>query len=63
MHEDLGRRLRDHRERLNLSQRELAQRLGVSVRAIQTWESGKAIPLPRHRRLLERFMSTERIKL
>jgi DNA-binding transcriptional regulator YiaG len=63
MHEDLGPRLKEHRDRLNLSQRELADWLGVSVRAIQTWESGQAIPIPQHRRMLARFLATETIEL
>ena len=61
--EDFGKRLREQRTRLNLSQRELAQRLDVSVRAVQTWESGKVIPWPAHRRRLERFLATETIEL
>jgi transcriptional regulator with XRE-family HTH domain len=63
MTEDLGRRLKAHRVRLNLSQREAAEQLGVSVRALQTWEAGQTVPWPSHRRALERFLRSETVEL
>jgi transcriptional regulator with XRE-family HTH domain len=63
MTEDLGRRVKAHRTRLHLSQRETAQYLGVSIRALQTWEAGQAMPWPGHRRALEQFLATETIEL
>ena len=47
------------------TQKELGQEIGreleppsaVSARAVQDWEAGKSIPLPRHRRALVRLRS------
>jgi len=61
--EELGRQVRTQRARLNLSQRETAELLGVSVRALQTWEAGEAMPHPKHRRTLKRFLEAETIKV
>jgi transcriptional regulator with XRE-family HTH domain len=41
---DLGSRIKDERERLNLSQDELAQRMDISRQAISKWETGKSYP-------------------
>jgi transcriptional regulator with XRE-family HTH domain len=41
---DLGRRLREERERVGISQRELARRLGVSASLISQIESGQSKP-------------------
>jgi transcriptional regulator with XRE-family HTH domain len=51
--------LRASRVDANLTQKDLAKRLGVSMRAIQTWESGDRRPLPQHRRALAEFFSEE----
>jgi transcriptional regulator with XRE-family HTH domain len=53
--DDLGPRLRAHRIGLHLSQREAADRLGISERTLQNWEAGTTFPWPKHRRALERF--------
>jgi transcriptional regulator with XRE-family HTH domain len=42
--DDVGRRIREHRERSNLSLRELARRLGISPSAISQIETGKSRP-------------------
>lgn len=42
--DDIGRRLRAHREQRKLSLRELARRLGISPSAISQFETGKARP-------------------
>lgn len=34
----------EYRNKLGISQQELAHRLGVSTRTIQNWESGKTMP-------------------
>ena len=52
----LAFRLRDARTTAILSQAELAAILGVSRRAIQTWEAGTQ-PLPRHHRALLDFIA------
>jgi transcriptional regulator with XRE-family HTH domain len=57
--DDLGKRVKAQRLRLDLSQREAAERLGVSERTLQNWESGTTFPWPRHRRALKRFLTEE----
>jgi len=57
--DDLGKRIREHRTRLNLSQIETAARLGVSERTIQNWESGLSFPWPRHRRVIAQFLNED----
>lgn len=44
LHEDVGQRLRDCRERQQLSLRELARRLGISPSALSQIETGKSRP-------------------
>lgn len=51
----LSQRIRDARDAVALSQAELAQRLGVSARTVQYWESGK-VPHPKNRRELLEFL-------
>ena len=41
---DLGHRIKNEREKLNLSQDELAQRMDISRQAISKWETGKSYP-------------------
>lgn len=41
---DLGSRIKTEREKLNLSQDELAQRMKISRQAISKWETGKSYP-------------------
>ena len=53
---DLGEQVKAHRIRLNLSQREAAERLGISLRTLQNWEAGTTFPWPKHRRALVRFL-------
>src|SRR5262245_29958210 len=60
---DLSRRVKEQRFRLNLSQREAADYLGVSVRTLQTWEAGETFPRAKHRRALERFLRAETVEL
>jgi transcriptional regulator with XRE-family HTH domain len=55
--DDLGRQLKARRLELDLSQREAAERIGVSPRALQNWEHGKVFPWPKHRRALKRFLA------
>ena len=59
-----GNRLRTLREAANLTQKELADALSVSVRSVQAWEAGTSVPQARHRRRLAEFFSvsaTERL--
>jgi transcriptional regulator with XRE-family HTH domain len=41
---DLGSRIKEARERLNLSQDELAEKMDISRQAISKWETGKSYP-------------------
>jgi transcriptional regulator with XRE-family HTH domain len=41
---DLGSRIREERERLGLSQDELAERMDISRQAVSKWETGKSYP-------------------
>lgn len=40
----LARNIRDFRQRLNMSQKKLAEQVGVSQAAVALWESGRAHP-------------------
>lgn len=40
----LGQRIKTIREELNLSQKELAKKLGATVSAVSNWECGRNIP-------------------
>ena len=51
----LSEALKRTRSQANLSQVDLAMRLGVSYRAIQYWEAGQ-VPQPRHRRAIQDFL-------
>jgi transcriptional regulator with XRE-family HTH domain/tetratricopeptide (TPR) repeat protein len=46
----LGQRLRNQRERLHLSQDELARLVGVTERTIRRWERDEVVPQPHYRR-------------
>lgn len=53
----LAARLRTARQTENLSQAELAARLGVSARTLQGWEAETGpTPQPRHRRAVLAFI-------
>ncbi len=41
---DLGNRIKEEREKLNLSQDELAEKMDISRQAISKWETGKSYP-------------------
>ena len=41
---DLGSRIKEARERQNLSQDELAEKMNISRQAISKWETGKSYP-------------------
>jgi transcriptional regulator with XRE-family HTH domain len=44
---DLGQVLREERERRGLKQQQVANRIGVSLRAVNGWENGATIPASR----------------
>jgi transcriptional regulator with XRE-family HTH domain len=41
---EIGRHIREHRERMGLSQEELAERIYVSRQTISNWETGRTYP-------------------
>lgn len=51
----VGRALRRKREALFLTQSELAEKLGVSLRTVNAWEAGTTKPYLRHRKALLEF--------
>jgi transcriptional regulator with XRE-family HTH domain len=51
-------RLREARESANLTQVELAARLGVSPRTVQNWETGDRVPQAKHRRAIQDFLDS-----
>jgi DNA-binding XRE family transcriptional regulator len=50
------------REAANLTQKELADALSVSIRSVQAWEAGTSAPQPRHRRRLAEFFSVSEVE-
>lgn len=40
----IGQRIRDHRQELGLTQRDLGRRLGVSYQLVQAYEHGRRVP-------------------
>lgn len=48
--------IREAREAADLTQLELADRLGVSARTVQYWEAGK-VPKAKHRRLVKAWLA------
>jgi transcriptional regulator with XRE-family HTH domain len=50
---EVADRIRSLRERLGLTQTQLAQRLGVSFMSVSRWENGHVTPLPAFMKALE----------
>ena len=46
---------------LNLSQQELAQKLGVSFATVNRWEKGHSLPSKRHEVCFERFCKENQV--
>ena len=44
--EDIPALIRELRQRLNLTQEQFAQRVGVTYSTVNHWENGKRVPLP-----------------
>lgn len=49
---ELGRRIREERERRVLTQEEAARELGINARSLQAYEAGKALPRQARRRAI-----------
>ena len=43
-YEDIGKFIKERRKNANLTQKELASRVGVTDKAISKWETGRGIP-------------------
>lgn len=52
-----GEWLREQRDRVPLTQEELADKLGISVRALQTYEAGSHLPRPARRRAIVAYFT------
>lgn len=52
----LGNAIREKRRQLHLTQRKLADQLGVSVSAVQEWESRERFPRPAQLRRLAEWL-------
>lgn len=52
--------IKDFRIRMNLTQQELAEKCGVTVRSVQNWEQGKTVP-DSVLRLLQTFVQHETV--
>ena len=52
----LGEQIKLKREEKNLSQEELAGRIGVSRQAVSKWESDLSVPTGANRRLLNQVL-------
>jgi transcriptional regulator with XRE-family HTH domain len=57
--EEFRRRLRERREQQRLSQRDVADIIGVSHTAVSQWESGRSLPVPTKVPELERALELE----
>lgn len=53
---DMGKAIREGRERLGMSQEALAERLSVSRQAVSKWEMGTSVPSPENRRALSEIL-------
>lgn len=56
LNETLAAELLRARLCIPMTQRELAEELGVSIRTIQEWEYGRSLPRPKHRRALAKWL-------
>ena len=48
----MGEKIKEYRERLGLSQAELAEEIGVDRSSVSLWESGKTMPTIKNLRRL-----------
>ena len=53
----MGAKIREHRERIGLSQKQLAAALGVDSSAVSLWESGKTAPTMKNLKKLAELFS------
>jgi DNA-binding transcriptional regulator YiaG len=63
IHDDIPRLLKSIRRTLNLTQEQLAHRLGVSFATVNEWENAKRKPSPLARRQIEQLVKEVGIRL
>lgn len=51
----IGEHIRSERGRLDMTQRELAEALGVGYRTVQRWEAGEPVPISQQAKLTALF--------
>lgn len=51
-----GNSLRERRHEVNLTQKDLAELVGVSMQAVGFWEQGKSYPTPAHAAKLQEVL-------
>ena len=56
-------KINDLRKRLNLSQEEFAQKLGVSFTSVNRWENGQAKPSKLAKKQIEAFIKQSLIEV
>lgn len=56
---ELGKAIREGRERLGMSQEALAERLSVSRQAVSKWEMGTSVPFPENQRALSEVLTVD----
>ena len=59
----LAKKLKTFRDHLRLSQARLADGMGVSIKAVQSWEQGVRYPSRKNRVRLSHFLELEEDKL
>lgn len=52
---DFGKRMKEFRKRINLTQKEVAMKIGISEQAMSKWENGECLPDVYHLKLLARI--------
>lgn len=60
---NIGKRIKDLREEKNLTQKEFAHKIGVSVQAVSAWESGIRHPNSTQRKKIWEFFSVTEAEL
>jgi putative transcriptional regulator len=58
---DYGKALKALREKLLITQTELAQKLGVSYASVNRWENGKCEPTMKAKRKIKQLVEKEKI--
>lgn len=60
--ENMENKLRELRNRKNVTQQELATMLEVSQQLVAAWEVGRSTPRPKHMQMMENIFNTKKKK-